>query len=339
MSTVRILGCGVFGIWQALTLARAGHAVSVAEASAVPFANAASRYAGAMIAPDCEAESAPGVIRDLGRIGRSIWAETYPDLAQRGTLVLAPARDRAELNRFAAATSSYRNVATGEIGDLEPDLAGRHHAGLYFEQEAHMAAPDALRFLMSAAEAAGVKFHFGETAGDGASDDHDWTIDCRGLGAGAAIPKLRGVRGERLVIETDGVRLNRTVRFVHPRQPLYIVPWPGGRFMVGATVVETDDASAMSVRSALELLGLAYTLHPAFGEARIIEMDAGVRPSLPDNVPRILRDADPRCLRVNGAFRHGFLLAPVLADAVAAFIASGEQRHAALWTSPEAAIL
>ncbi|MEO1794514.1 MAG: hypothetical protein AAFU50_07925, partial [Pseudomonadota bacterium] len=59
---------------------------------------------------------------------------------------------------------------------------------------------------------------------------------------------------------------------------------------------------------------------------------AGVRPCLPDNVPRIIRDAtDPRILRVNGAYRHGFLLAPVLADAVRAFITDGQEAHPALW--------
>ena len=51
-------------------------------------------------------------------------------------------------------------------------------------------------------------------------------------------------------------------------------------------MIESEDASPMTVRSALELLGSAYALHPAFGEAEIVEISAGIRPSLPDNMPR-----------------------------------------------------
>ena len=70
--------------------------------------------------------------------------------------------------------------------------------------------------------------------------------------------------------------------------PLYVVPWGDGRYMVGATVIESDDAGPVTVRSALELLGSAYALHPAFAEAEIVEMGAGVRPAFADNVPKIV---------------------------------------------------
>ncbi len=58
----------------------------------------------------------------------------------------------------------------------------------------------------------------------------------------------------------------------------------------------------------LELLSAAYALHPAFGEAEIVEIGTGVRPAFPDNLPRIRWYGDT--LYVNGLFRHGFLLAP-----------------------------
>jgi glycine oxidase len=91
--------------------------------------------------------------------------------------------------------------------------------------------------------------------------------------------------------------------------------------MVGATVIESEDTSPMTARSALELLGLAYALHPSFGEAEIIEMGVGLRPSFPDNVPKVVVRGDR--LYVNGAYRHGFLLAPLLADAAANYLESG----------------
>ncbi|MEO0671671.1 MAG: FAD-dependent oxidoreductase, partial [Pseudomonadota bacterium] len=288
MSRITIAGAGIFGLWQALFLARAGHEVRVVETSTEPFANAASRYAGAMIAPECEAESAPDVVRDLGRDALLLWKQTYPGLVENGTLVLAAARDQSELDRFAAATHGHINCDAGRIAELEPALGRRHARALYFESEAHMSAPDALQHLFAAARQAGARFSF-DTAHCGtvaANDDCDWLIDCRGLGASDDVSTLRGVRGERLLVALPDFQLQRTIRFVHPRQPLYVVPWPCARFLIGATVIESDDPSPISVRSALELLGLAYTLHPAFGEARILEMSAGVRPCLPDNVPR-----------------------------------------------------
>ena len=80
----------------------------------------------------------------------------------------------------------------------------------------------------------------------------------------------------------------------------------------------------MTVRSGLELLGLAYALHPAFGEAEIVEMSAGVRPAFADNVPHAI--VRGRIIHVNGAYRHGFLLAPVMAAAVAGYVTTGVVR-------------
>ena len=48
---------------------------------------------------------------------------------------------------------------------------------------------------------------------------------------------------------------------------------------------------------------------------------AGARPAFPDNRPRII--AAKGYIYVNGLYRHGFLLAPVLAELVAAFIETG----------------
>jgi glycine oxidase len=136
---------------------------------------------------------------------------------------------------------------------------------------------------------------------------------------------LRGVRGEMLVIETGEIALARPIRLLHPRVPFYIVPWSGHRFMLGATLIESGDQGAATVRSALDLLGLAYTLHPAFGEARIVGIAADVRPSFPDNAPKIIIRG--RHILVNGLYRHGFLLAPSLAALVAHYIREGTARE------------
>ena len=145
-------------------------------------------------------------------------------------------------------------------------------------------------------------------------------IDCRGLFARDTQPDLRGVKGEMVIVETDEIVLSRPVRLIHPRWPLYIIPRANNQFMIGATSIERED-DGVSVRSALELLSAAYAVHPAFGEARIVEIGSGLRPAFPDNLPRIA--IDNRKIAVNGLYRHGFLLAPALAELTLGYVERG----------------
>ena len=318
--SITIAGAGVTGLWQALTLARRGHRVRLIERTAEPFAGAASALAGAMLAPYCEAEAAEPVVRELGLASLAIWRETYPGVVANGTLVVAGTRDRAELTRFARMTEGFDKLDAAELHAIEPGLEGRFAAGLFYAEEAHMAPPAAMAFLLAEARRAGAEVLLGTpwTAGAG---DADVVIDCRGLAARGELAGLRGVRGERLLLRTAEVDLKRPVRLLHPRHPLYVVPWGDGLFMVGATVIESDDAGPVTVRSALELLGSAYALHPAFAEAQIVDMAAGVRPAFADNVPKIV--VRGRTLHVNGLYRHGFLMSPVLARLVADYLDTG----------------
>ena len=153
-------------------------------------------------------------------------------------------------------------------------------------------------------------------------DDIDGiVIDCRGLRARDQIPSLRGVKGELILIETDEVELARPVRLIHPRWPLYVIPRENHLFMLGATSIEAED-TGVSVRSALELLGAAYAVHPAFAEARIVEFGSALRPAFPDNLPRIT--VEKKKIAVNGLYRHGFLLAPALAELTLSYVQRGE---------------
>ena len=324
---ITVVGAGIFVLWQALLLARAGHRVRLIERSAEPFKAGASQWAGAMIAPFCEAEAAPPAVREYGREGLQLWRDVYPDLVSNGSLVVASARDHGELTRFGRLTVGHELIGAEQFAALEPDLAGRFAKALYFAGEAHLETPRALGFLADAVRRAGVDFCLGAgwTAADRKpASPGDLVIDCRGLAARDDLPTLRGVRGERLLIRSREVRLRRPVRLLHPRASFYMVPWSDGVHLVGATVIESEDDRPMTARSALELLGLAYALHPGFGEAEIIEMSAGVRPAFPDNVPKALVQGST--IRVNGAYRHGFLLAPVMAKAVVDWLATGAVR-------------
>ncbi|MBP1861790.1 glycine oxidase ThiO [Rhizobium herbae] len=314
---VLIRGAGVAGLTLAHELATKGVAVEVAE-TAPRAGGGASWFAGGMLAPWCERESAPETVLTLGRGAADWWDAALPgDVVRKGTLVVAPPRDTAELTRFASRTSGFDWLDADEIEALEPDLAGRFRKALFFRDEVHLDPRRAITALHEKLAAMGVRFHFG-AATDFPDAGFDRVVDCTGAGAIGRAANLRGVRGEMLMLETSEVTLSRPVRLLHPRIPLYIVPRGDGCFMVGATMIESNDDGPVSARSLMELLNAAYALHPAFGEARVIETGAGVRPAYPDNLPRF--DVDGRTIRVNGFYRHGFLLAPSVAWDVAAHI-------------------
>ena len=325
---ITIVGAGIFGLWQAYLLSHSGHCVRVVDQSTEPFADAASQYAGAMIAPFCEAESAELVVRDLGFEAAALWREHYSGLIGNGSLVVAGARDQGELKRFARLTQGHETIGGQQIAELEPDLADRFQTALFYRDEGHMITPQALIDFKEMAESAGASFAFGSRWSSNATDERaDIVIDCRGLGARDELDNLRGVRGERVLIRSRDVVLHRPIRLLHPRHSFYAVPWDDGRVLLGATLIESEDETPMTVRSALELLGMAYALHPGFGEAEILELSAGVRPSFPDNIPRVVVHDEGRRIIVNGAYRHGFLLAPMLAAVTRGVIAGTVSDH------------
>jgi glycine oxidase len=324
---ITVIGAGIFGLWQAFELARRGHAVTLREAMPEAESGGSSRYAGAMLAPYCEAEAAPDVVKSLGLEGLALWQAAFPHVTQRGSLVVAAARDMTELRRFARMTEAHESIDAARLGDLEPDLGGRFGSGLYFPTEAHVSTRHALVALRAAIRQHGGQLVFGEPVAEPvwtAAPAGGVVIDCRGIAARGDLADLRGVRGEMAVVRTEEVRVSRPVRLLHPRFPLYIVPWGENQYMIGATVIEREDFGAVTLRSALDLLGTAYAVHPAFGEAEVLELSAGVRPAFPDNVPKIV--VRGRRLMVNGAYRHGYLMAPAMARIAADLLETGA-RH------------
>jgi glycine oxidase len=234
------------------------------------------------------------------------------------------------------------------LAALEPGVAPGLHAWL-LPGEAQLMPRELLAEL--ATHAPGVWWCWGErvarvaagciTLADGELNRFDLAIDVRGVGArdlpaspshGPGCPEpvdglrtgqtqperlfpdthtaVRGVRGEVIWLHAPGVRLQRPLRLLHPRHRVYIVPRPGDLFVVGATEIESEDRSPVSLRSAVELMSAAHSVLPELAEARIVHMESNLRPALPDNQPHT--HTAPGLLRINGLFRHGWLLAPAL---------------------------
>jgi glycine oxidase len=318
-SPVTIIGAGIAGAWQALLFAQAGHDVTLHEKSDAAMMRSTSHWAGGMLAPGCESEVSEPVISRLGLRSLDLWREALPDTPFNGSLVVAHARDRNDYERFAKLTSGHRRLDAAALAALEPSLEGRFRDALFFAREGHVEPRRVLPKLHEKIVAAGGIIRFDSEVE--ASEIDGIVIDCRGLAAREAQPELRGVKGEMILVETDEVQLARPVRLIHPRWPLYVIPREDNLFMLGATSIEAED-TGVSVRSALELLGAAYAVHPAFSEARIVEFGSGLRPAFPDNLPRIAIEGER--ISVNGLYRHGFLIAPALAELTLNYVARGQ---------------
>ena len=341
--TIGIAGAGLLGRLLAWRLSLAGHKVSLFEAGEFSAQTptglrAAAFTAAGMVAPLSEAVVSDADVFRMGQFALASWPQWLKDLDSpeplffsQGSLVVAHPQDYSELDQFEQelrhilpGCNSYQRLSQQDIQQLEPDLNPGFQDGLFLAEEGHLHNRELLNLLAQQIQKLNVEIHQHSTVethqhqitNGKQSWDFDWVIDCRGMGAKQTLPRLRGVRGETLHIETSEVRLQRPVRLMHPRYQLYVVPKPKQRFIIGATQIESEDRSPVSLQSSLELGSALYTLSPAFAEARILEMDTNLRPALMDNLPIV--DIQDGLIIANGLFRHGYLLAPAVVENILA---------------------
>lgn len=333
---VAIAGGGLLGRLLAWQLLREGFAVHLYEAGAFTPSPSAGFTAAGMISPYSEAVVSDYSVYRMGLFALDQWqtwvdsfqrpADARPLFYRQGSLVVAHPQDVGELQQFQhelrhilPGESGYRPVNGAEIRQLEPDLQSGFQQGLLLENEGHLDNRELLDQLLEEIRRLGgqcfeftpvlqVKPHTLVLQHE--DKTYPLVIDCRGLGARSEWPELRGVRGETLHVHTREIQLQRPVRLMHPRYQLYIVPKPDQRFMIGATQIESEDRTPISLQSSLELSSALYTLSPAFAEARIIETGVNLRPAFMDNMPRVV--ISEGLITANGLFRHGYLLAPAV---------------------------
>ena len=343
-ATIGIAGGGLLGRLLAWQLLEAGHQVSLYDAGSLSDSPSAANTAAGMISPISEALDTEPLMFDLGVFALEqwpIWLKQLTDIhschavsySHQGSLIVAHQRDQSLLHQYQQdLLRQLPEVAQGEmlerraIKELEGDISDHFQQGLLLPHEAHIDNRQLLKVLLARIEQLGGQcientsidvFPYSVRAvGDDNSSNanqmqsFDYVIDCRGVGAKPQWQGVRGVRGEILRVQTDEVVLHRPVRLLHPRYQLYVVPKPNQEFVIGATQIESEDTSPVSVQSALELNSALYTINPAFAEARIIEMTSNLRPALNDNRPQI--QVMDGLIKVNGLYRHGYLLAPIV---------------------------
>ena len=327
---IGVAGAGLLGRLLAWRLSEHGHQVTVFDPASGPLdhGNAAGWTAAGMLSPWAELESADARVAELGLRSLALWADAVSRLPapvhfrREGSLLLAHRSDLGAAQRLVNLLQTKmpsgrapRVLSSEQLNELETAVHGPTHAWL-LEGEGQIHTVQAMHSLADAASRAGVHWRWGRAVSDiapGRIEDErfDAVFDVRGTGARPDLP-VRGVRGEILWLHAPGIELRRPLRLLHPRWRVYLVPRPGDIVVVGASEIESEDRSPISVRSLLGLLSAAHSVLPELAEARVVHTETNLRPALPDNLPHIEHRSG--LTRINGLFRHGWLIAPALVE-------------------------
>lgn len=334
---IGIVGAGLVGRLMALALLLKGAEIDLFDQSS-NSENSCAFVAAGMLSPICESILTSATLMNLGLDSLTLWMSVQKLLKEKfleldGTIVLAHSQEQSELEQFVKSVKCIDKIERLDyksLQNLEPALE-RFNDAVFVSGEGHVNSRCFLDSVLAYLLENGVRFWGDKPVGKLDSglieiDDgvlvYDFVIDTRGLGARLDVPKLRGVRGEIITVRTDEINLKFPLRLLHPRHPIYIVPRPNNHFLVGATTIEAEGDSFVSVQSTVELLNTLYSVHEAFAEARIVELHAQNRPAFFDNEPQII--LSKKLIKINGLYRHGFMVAPKFTFEVARFLASGE---------------
>lgn len=338
------------GRLSALILHRQGYRITLFDKDDKSGQQSAAYAAAGLLTPLGESLHCQANIVKMGMESLTLWPQILAELSeytyfqQQGALMVSHEQDKTDYQHFAHHLAHHypqypvQSLNRSQLQVLEPELGRSFHQGLYLPQEGQIGNRKLLLALQHELEQENITWHTQCPIDDiGLHPEHcrihyrqhkqhfDLVIDCRGLGAkkrttsqACDLINLRGVRGELFQLLAPDVTINRPIRLMHPRYQLYVAPKGKGFYVVGATEIESEDQGPMTVRSSLELLSAAYSLHPGFAEAQIRQHVSQCRPAFEDNQPKIL--ARQRLIQINGLYRHGFLIAPVLLKQLTALV-------------------
>ena len=352
---VIVIGAGIIGCAAACELGRRGAVVRVIEGRRV--GGGATGASAGILAPYTEADR-PGDLQTLCAESLGLWddfvgrasADGGRDVLYERTGTLEVATDeaaRGRLERTAAALAAAgidcRGLTAPEARAAEPSLGGVVAGALLIPSHGFVgvaALTDALREAGAARR--GVSFMTGRPArrvrprpgGGLAVETVAGPLDCDAvvLAAGswsggvavegdAPLP-VRPVRGQLLHLRWPGDPLARVVW----SPGCYVVPWPDGSLLVGATVEEAGFDEGATVAGVAGLIEAVGGLLPGARRAGFEAVRVGLRPGTPDDLPVVGPSAAaPGLVYATGHYRNGVLLAPLTARLVADLLLDGRE--------------
>ncbi|MEU8925215.1 glycine oxidase ThiO [Kitasatospora sp. NPDC048545] len=358
---VLVIGGGIIGLAVAWRAAQRGLRTLVVDPDP---GGGAARVAAGMLAPVTELQYGEEPLLRLGMASNERYAAFAAELTEAsggadtgyracGTIAVAlDSDDREELRELHA---FHRRLGldstwlTGrEARKLEPMLAPGVRGGLHVADDHQVDGRRMLTALLLAGERAGVTVRRaeavellvegGRAVGARLGTGERVTADRVVLAAGphshrlaglpeGVLPAVRPVKGQVLRLRIPAAYrpfLSRNVRAVVRGGHIYLVPRANGELVIGATTEEQGYDTTVTAGGVYELLRDAHELVPGITELPLVETSAGLRPGSPDNAPLLGPTALPGLVAATGHHRNGVLLAPVTADVLAEYLATGE---------------
>lgn len=333
---IAIVGAGIMGRVLALTLMHLGHRVTLIDKTHAKDHTTASFVAGGVLSAYAETSLEDAILlmsQDALKRWKNIASRLVNPVTiyQDGTLLLAPFQEHDDLTRLiersAALNTELTLLSHQELEALEPELPSRGLVGLHLQHEGYIdtytmmtALENTLRekniTWLENTKVIAIKQHSVYTLSE--QLPFDQVFDCRGLGAQGAFDDLRSVKGDVIWIKAPHVNIKHPIRFLHQGHSLYLVPRPDNHYIIGGNCVEEEGDAPITVHSALELLAACQYLHPDFASAHMVYTATQSRAAFNNNQPKIIKTPD--CIRINGLYRYGYLLAPKLAAIAAQYL-------------------
>jgi glycine oxidase len=342
---VAVVGAGIAGLFTAWQLARRGVPVTLFDQHE-PGQGCTRRAAG-MLAPINELEFQELELLHAGIASRGLYDDVEAQLGdigmvRSGTLEVGLTQDdQAWLRRLfefqQAQGLPVEWIKGDELRDREPYLSAQIRNAIWSPQDVQVDHLLLVKRLVEDLAKRGVELRFntpvamvmpnGVASTPAGEERFAAVVLCTGVAVGQKIPfRVYPVRGEMVSLAPPfGEFLKHTVRIRNKvLGAAYVVP-KAGRILVGSTSEEKGFEQVNTAGGVMDILRKAYAAVPGLYELPLIETWAGLRPSTLNRMPVVDREGDTKVYHVNGLFRHGILLGPLLGLAAAELILTGRR--------------
>jgi glycine oxidase len=343
--SVIVIGAGIVGAAIAYELSASGVRVQVIDARRL--GQGATRASAGVLAPYIEGHEATP-LRELGRRSLDLYdafidrvrADTGHQIfyQRNGTVEVALTPEDAD--RLSAASAAFwkqgieaRWIPPLAFEDHEPLISSAALGALLVSEQGFVGASALTSALIAGAERHGarvkeetgaIRIHRMPAGRVGVqTDEASWDADHVVLAAGswssnievegASPAPVRPIRGQLVQLQTNP----GAIRHVIWNSAGYLVPWPDGTVLVGATVEDVGFDEGTTDEAIRGLREIAVLLVPSLADAPMTEARAGLRPRGLDDLPLIGPSATlPGLIYATGHYRNGVLLAPLTAELV-----------------------
>jgi glycine oxidase len=342
---VVVIGAGVVGSAIAYELASAGLRVQILDARHP--GQGATRASAGVLAPYIEGhESTP--LRELGRRSLDLYdafidrvrADSGRHIVYQRNGTFEVALTPEDVDRLSATSAAFwkqgveaRWVPPLAFEDHEPLLSSKALGALLVPEQGFVGVTGLTGALVAGAERHGarvevetgaVRIHRMPAGRIGVqTGESSWDADRVVLAAGSwssrievedATPvPVRPIRGQLVELKTDP----GAIRHVIWHAAGYLVPWPDGTVLVGATVEDVGFDEGTTDEAIRGLREMAASLVPSLAAAAMTGARAGLRPKGADDLPLVGPSATlPGLIYATAHYRNGVLLAPLTAELV-----------------------